>query len=85
MTGQDGMARDGKGWYETTGLWLGSFIVYGEVRQYRLTFVHRDDDDDDDEVLSKNFFKFLYIRPCKHALCKLLAVGTTPCRKDFYY
>ena len=26
-----------------------SFIVYGEVRQYRLTFVHRDDDDDDDD------------------------------------
>ena len=26
-----------------------SFIVYGEVRQYRLTFVHRDDDDNDDD------------------------------------
>ena len=49
------------------------FIVYGEVRQYRLTFVHRDDDDDDDEdddedeVSTKKFFKFLYIRPPKHA------------------
>ena len=71
-----------------------SFIVYGEVRQYRLTFVHRDDDDDDDEddedddddeVSTKKFFKFLYIRPHKQAWCQLLAVGTTPCRKDFYY
>ena len=42
-----------------------SFIVYGEVRQYRLTFVHRDDDDDDDEVSTKKFFKFLHIRPPK--------------------
>ena len=61
-----------------------SFIVYGEVRQYRLTFVHRDDDDDD-EVSTKKFFKFLHIQPPKHALCQLLAGGTTPCGKDFYY
>ena len=75
-----------------------SFIVYGEVRQYRLTFVHRDDDDDDDEdddedddddddddeVSTKKFFKFLHIRPHKHAWCQLLAVGTTPCGKGFY-
>ena len=61
-------------------------IVYGEVRQYRLTFVNRDDnDDDDDEVSGKKFFKFLHIRPHKHAWCQLLAVGTTPCRKGFYY
>ena len=44
-----------------------------------------DDDDDDDEVSTKKFFKFTYIRPTKHALCQLLAVGTTPCGKDFYY
>ena len=25
-------------------------IVYGEVRKYRLTFVHWDDDDDDDNT-----------------------------------
>ena len=63
-----------------------SFIVYGEVRQYRLTFVHRDDDDDDDdEVSTKKFFKFLHIRPLKHSWCQLLAVGTTPCGKDFYH
>ena len=63
-----------------------SFIVYSEVRQYRLTFVHRDDDDDDDdEVSTKKFFKFLHIRPHKHAWCQLLAVGTTPCGKGFYY
>ena len=66
-----------------------SFIVYGEVRQDRLTFVHRDDDDDDDddddEVSTKKFFKFLHIRPPKHALCQLIAVGTTPCGNDFYY
>ena len=66
-----------------------SFIVYGEVRQYRLTFVHRDDDDDDDddddEVSSKKFFKFLHIRSPEHALCQLIVVGTTPCGKDFYY
>ena len=62
-----------------------SFIVYGEVRQYRLTFVHRDDDDDDDEVSTKKFFKFLHIRPPKHAVCQLIAVGTTPCGNDFYY
>ena len=66
-----------------------SFIVYGEVRQYRLTFVHRDDhdddDDDDDEVSTKKFFKFLHIGPHKHAWCQLQAVGTTPCGKDFYY
>ena len=61
-----------------------SFIVYGEVRQYRLTFVHRDDDDDD-EVSTKKSFKFLHIRPPKHALCQLIAVGTTPCGNDFYY
>ena len=54
---------------------------------YRLTFVNRDDDDDDDddEVLAKKFFKCLHIRPPKHAQYQLLAVGTTPCGKDFYY
>ena len=59
---------------------------------YRLTFVNRDDDDDeddedddDDEVSTKKFFKFLHIRPPKHALCQLIAVGTTPCGNDFYY
>ena len=45
----------------------------------------RDDDDDDDEVWTKKFFKFLHIRPPKHALCQLIAVGTTPCGNDFYY
>ena len=65
---------------------MNELIVYGALRMYRLSFVNGDDDDDDDdEVLSFFSFKFLYIRPCKHALCKLLAVGTTPCRKDFYY
>ena len=44
-----------------------------------------DDDDDDDEVSTKKFFKFLHIRPHKHAWCQLLAVGTTPCGKGFYY
>ena len=56
---------------------------------YRLTFVNRDDDDededDDDEVSTKKFFKFLHIRHPKHALCQLIAVGTTPCGNDFYY
>ena len=44
-----------------------------------------DDDDDDDEVSTKKFFKFLHIRPHKDAWCQLLAVGTTPCAKGFYY
>ena len=44
-----------------------------------------DEDDDDDEVSTKKFFKFRHIRPLKHALCQLIAVGTTPCGKDFYY
>ena len=80
-------------------LYLYIFIVYGEVRMYRLTFVHRDDDDDDDddedddedddddddEVSTKKFFNFLHIRPHKHAWCQLLAVVTTTCRKGFYY
>ena len=57
---------------------------------YRLSFVNRDDDDDDnddddDEVLTKKFFKCLHIRPPKHAWYQLLAAGTTPCGKDFYY
>ena len=42
-------------------------IVYGEERMYGLTFVNRHDDDDDKEVLTKKFFKFLRIRPPKHA------------------
>ena len=46
---------------------------------------NEDDDDDDDEVSTKKFFKFLHIRPHKHAWCQLLAVGTTPCGKGFYY
>ena len=44
-----------------------------------------EDDEDDDEVSTKKFFKFLHIRPPKHALCQLIAVGTTPCGNDFYY
>ena len=44
-----------------------------------------DDDEDDDEVSTKKFFKCLHIRPPKHALCQLIAVGTTPCGNDFYY
>ena len=43
------------------------------------------DDDDDNKVSTKKFFKFLHIRTPKHALCLLIAVGTTPCEKDFYY
>ena len=53
---------------KTWGHCCQTFIVYGEVRKYRLTFVHRDDDDDDDdddEVSTKKFFKFLHIRPPK--------------------
>ena len=44
-----------------------------------------DEDDDDDEVSTKKTFKFLHIRPPKHALCQLIAVGTTPFGNDFYY
>ena len=54
-----------------------SIIVYGEERQYRLTFVHRDDDDDDeddddddeddedddDEVSTKKFLNFFIFAP----------------------
>ena len=60
-------------------------------REYRLSFVHRDDDDndnnndDDDDLQTKKFFKFLHIRSMKHAWCQLLAIGTTSCGKDFYY
>ena len=57
-------------------------IVYGEKRMYSLTFVSNRHDD---EVLAEKFLKFLRIRLGKHAQCQLLAVGTTACRKDFYY
>ena len=40
------------------------FIVNGEVRMYRFSFVNWDDDD---EVWTKKFLKFLHIRPPKHA------------------